>query len=281
VAASDLRDTSFYFSELRRRTHILEKALLSSSRSDLGSKIAAVRNLLGILNSQLDGRNGKIVDWSKQMVDTALHGRLPAQEIRGTELPRGNSIELTTAILQRRSIRAYSDTPVSFADICEILESGLWAPSGCNRQPLEFLCIWDKDDIKFCKNIAGEGNAFPMTAAFAVVALVDVRNYALPVERHMIYLDAGACIQNMLLRAHSLGIGSCWLFWNDRSGRLRDFWGRFKIKPYLLPVSMVCFGFPKSSATPPPRKSLNSAIRFSEKDGDSFREYIASFRSVI
>ena len=52
------------------------------------------------------------------------------------------------AIRSRRSIRQYSDDPVSDDDVRAILEAGRWAPSGLNNQPWRFGVVRDPE----CKN---------------------------------------------------------------------------------------------------------------------------------
>jgi nitroreductase len=143
----------------------------------------------------------------------------------------------------------------------EILRAGLWAPTGCNRQTIEYLALYNKDDIRYCKLIAGEGHSFPDDAAIAIIILVDPRSYSLPSQRHMAYLEAGAAIQNILLTAHCFGIGSCWLFWDGRKVNHYEFNKKFNLNSWLLPVSMVCFGYPEIVPKfRPERKNIKTAV---------------------
>ena len=87
--------------------------------------------------------------------------------------------------------------------------------------------------------------------------MLDCRSYILPNERHMAYLEGGAAIQNMLLYAHSLGIGSVWLNWGgleNKNSQLRE---KYELAGWHLPVALVCFGY---TNVPPPVITKHKAV---------------------
>lgn len=112
------------------------------------------------------------------------------------------------AIRERRSIRKYTDEPVSRDHIRTILEAGQWAPSGLNNQPWRFLVVM-RDDERQEELARCTKYAHIVRAAGALVCVM--------LDRTAMYSQAkdnqgaGACIQNMLLAAHSLGLGAVWL----------------------------------------------------------------------
>lgn len=123
------------------------------------------------------------------------------------------------AIFDRRSIRKYTDEPVSREDLTAILEAGRWAPSGLNNQPWRFLVI-TSDDPRHEKLAECTKYAHIVRGSRACIAVL--------LEKQTMYNEmkdhqgAGACIQNMLLAAHTLGIGSVWLgqIVNDQAASL-------------------------------------------------------------
>ena len=123
------------------------------------------------------------------------------------------------AIFDRRSIRKYTDEPISRDDLAAILEAGRWAPSGLNNQPWRFLVI-TSDDPRHEKLADCTKYAHVVRASRACIAVL--------LEKQAMYNEmkdhqgAGACIQNMLLAAHALGIGSVWLgqIVNDQAASL-------------------------------------------------------------
>ena len=111
------------------------------------------------------------------------------------------------AILSRRSVRKFTDEPVTGDELEMILEAGRWAPSGTNNQPWRFVIIESadkKDELAgfthYQKVIRG--------AAVCVAVFLDLSACYHPVKDAQ---AAGACLQNMLLAAHSLGLGAVWL----------------------------------------------------------------------
>ena len=118
--------------------------------------------------------------------------------------PKNQVIE---TIKTRRSIRKFLDRPLSKELIIEILEAARWAPSGLNNQPWRFLVVV-KDDER--SKLAGctKYSYIVQTAKVLIVVFLDKKS----VYHHIKDCQAiGACIQNMLLAIHSLGLGGVWL----------------------------------------------------------------------
>ena len=111
------------------------------------------------------------------------------------------------AIRNRRSIREFTDRPVERDLLERILEAGIWAPSGLNNQPWRFVLI---SDVLVKSRLAEQTSyAHIISGAPALIAVY--------LDREIMYDEvkdhqaAGACIQNMLLAAHELGLGAVWL----------------------------------------------------------------------
>ncbi|MGE4194345.1 MAG: nitroreductase family protein [Pseudodesulfovibrio sp.] len=112
------------------------------------------------------------------------------------------------AIRERRSIRRFTSEPVERAALLTILEAGQWAPSGLNNQPWRFLVV-TRDDPRHtllaeCTKYA---HIVRDSAACICVLLQKDAMYS-EMKDHQ---GAGACIQNMLLAVHALGLGAVWL----------------------------------------------------------------------
>jgi nitroreductase len=112
------------------------------------------------------------------------------------------------AIYKRRSIRRYTDEPVSEAEIKELILAAVWAPSGKNNQPWRFLVVRGDDPRR--EGLAGCTHYDRIVRE--APALINVF-----LEREAMYNEmkdhqaAGSAIQNMLLAAHALGLGAVWL----------------------------------------------------------------------
>jgi nitroreductase len=67
----------------------------------------------------------------------------------------------------------------------------------------------------------------------------------------------------MLLMANALGIGSCWLFWGGGNEGHGAFINRFNLSNWLVPIGMVCFGYPDvRPGVLPERKHLVKAVHY-------------------
>ncbi len=93
-------------------------------------------------------------------------------------------------------------------------------------------------------------------AAVIVLVLIDERPYSYG-ERFAPAMDAAAAIQNMLLSAKALGLGSCWVYYHIRdSSSERELRKRLGIPRFYRAYSTVCLGYPAREPSPPARKPL-------------------------
>jgi len=116
-------------------------------------------------------------------------------------------MELLEGLYTRRSVRQFTNQPVERELLLEIVKAGMWAPSGLNNQPWRFVIVRSapvrNDLAKLTKyHFVIEG------AAACIAVFVDRRVMYHEVKDHQ---AAGACIQNLLLAAHALGLGAVWL----------------------------------------------------------------------
>lgn len=147
------------------------------------------------------------------------------------------------AIYQRRSVRKFTDEPVSDEDLKYIIEAGRWAPSGENSQGWRFLIIKDREIIEKLGEISGNGSARRFTGEFATQRMQE-RFASLQDEEKRkavfhklvsgnvsrfvatapvvicvvgkkdvwdVQLDNAACIENMLIMVSALGLGATWV----------------------------------------------------------------------
>ncbi|MFA6284243.1 MAG: nitroreductase [Desulfurivibrionaceae bacterium] len=117
------------------------------------------------------------------------------------------SSPILIAIEQRRSIRNFTGQTVERATLHEIIQAGVWAPSGLNNQPWRFVIVTD----------AAIRTRLAEQTHYGHIVLGAPALIAVYLDRDAMYDDlkdaqsAGACIQNMLLAAEALGLGAVWL----------------------------------------------------------------------
>jgi nitroreductase len=119
----------------------------------------------------------------------------------------GKNMDAFKLIKTRRSIRKFTDEPVSDEIIDNIIEAGTWAPSGLNNQPWKFAVIRD-EELKTKISTLTRYSKIILNANVLIAVFLD---NSLSYDRTKDCQAIGACIQNMLLAVHSMGLGAVWL----------------------------------------------------------------------
>jgi len=142
-------------------------------------------------------------------------------------------------IITRRSIRSFNNKKIDETIIRKIIESGVSAPSAGNQQPWHFIVI---DDKKIFKKITKfhPNASFLVNADKAILVCGDLSK-----EKFKGYwiLDCGACTENILLAAHFLGVGSCWLGIYPREDRIKETKKLLNIPDHVIPFSLIALGY--------------------------------------
>lgn len=118
------------------------------------------------------------------------------------------------ALKTRRSVRKFRPDPVLESDLQEILNAGRLAPTAGNFQPWEFIVTSDKDIIAELREATYERQEMLATSPTVVVVCADPKRSEHYGERGMTYfclIDAANATDYMLLAAHALGYGGCWV----------------------------------------------------------------------
>jgi len=116
-------------------------------------------------------------------------------------------MEVLEAIRSRRSVRAFLPEPVP-PDLLEALvDAARWAPSGLNNQPWRFHIVQSQEVLEGLARCTRYGHVLRSARAAIAVFLDGEASY----HRDKDCQGVGACLQNLLLAAHGLGLGACWL----------------------------------------------------------------------
>ncbi|MBN2705725.1 MAG: nitroreductase [Deltaproteobacteria bacterium] len=164
--------------------------------------------------------------------------------------------QLQQTIRERRSLRRFSARPVPDEMLDSILEAGRWAPSGLNNQPWRFALIRDPE---LRHRMAALTRYRKIIAGASVLIAVFLDNDSL-YHREKDIQGIGACLQNMLLTAHSLDLGAVWLGEILKNapavGRLLELPPRYEL------MAVVAVGYPLDDREPDPvdRKPLAELI---------------------
>ena len=157
-------------------------------------------------------------------------------------------------IISRRSVRLYNSKPIEIENINKIIESAIWAPSGKNGQPWKFKVITEKNIIEEISKLSVNARWMKTASCLIIVYLDKMRSY------HYIkdVQSCGAAIQNILLTAHEMGIGSCWI--GDLLEKADDINKLLEVDDSLELMSVVSFGYGRGHLTNVDRKDINEFL---------------------
>jgi len=174
-----------------------------------------------------------------------------------------DAMETIEAIKTRRSIRGFTDENVDDETLTSILEAGRWAPSGLNNQPWHFIIVRNPETKVELSKLTVYGPTIKIAPVLMVIFLDKEHMYHYVKDVQSI----GACIQNMLLCIHSIGLGAVWL---GEILKNREIVNKILDAPasYEL-MAVVAIGHPASKARISERKELDQLV-FREKFGKSW-----------
>lgn len=118
-------------------------------------------------------------------------------------------MSLIESMAKRHSTRCYQKRPVEKQKLEEIVRCGVLAPTGRNTQALRFVVLQDAEEkalfLRYCMHVL-KLEASPYYGADAIIfVFADMEKAVTPLQ------DAAAAVENMLIAATELGLGSCWI----------------------------------------------------------------------
>jgi nitroreductase len=164
-------------------------------------------------------------------------------------------------IFGRRSIRVYAPGEISEATMTRLLQAAAAAPSAMTKDPWRFIVVRNAETLKRLAAALPGGRMLPSaTAAVVVCGDLDAA-----FERQISYLlqDCSACTENLLLAAHGLGLGACWVGVHPYEPGVSSLKEIFGLPTTIVPVAVVALGLPGEQLES--RTRLDPATVHSEK----------------
>jgi nitroreductase len=151
-------------------------------------------------------------------------------------------MDLFEAIHTRRSIRSFTNEPVSEADMETVLRAAMAAPSAGNSQPWHFVVIHDRTILDAIPAI----HAHAAMVKSAPVAIAVAAELALEKYPGFGYwtLDCSAAVENLLLAARGLGLGTVWCGIYPRPERMEGLAKLLKFPEGVSAHALVVMGHP-------------------------------------
>ncbi len=168
------------------------------------------------------------------------------------------------ALKTRRSVRRFKPDMIPENDLMEILNAGRLAPTAGNFQPWEFIVVKERETIAALREATYDRQELMITPPVVVVVCADPKKSEHYGERGMNYfclIDCANATDYMLLAAHALGYGGCWVGGFSEKA-VRKVLG---IPDNIRVVSLMPLGKPgEGEPWDPPKRKLEDIVRWSK-----------------
>jgi nitroreductase len=172
-------------------------------------------------------------------------------------------MNILDVIKHRRSVRDFTDRKIPESAIDVLVEALRWAPSAGNLQSRKFYFVFNEDIRNKLAQTGFKQDfvSFIARAPLVIVACADLRITSRYGDRgaHLYCIqDTAASVQNLLLAAHELGLGTCWVgaFKEEKVREVLD------LPDNLRPVVLVPVGYPARTPKAPDRVPRTDAVKF-------------------
>ncbi len=152
--------------------------------------------------------------------------------------------ELIDTIYSRRSIRRYTEEPVSEEQIKTLLEAAMAAPSASNRKPWHFVVVTERETL----DRLAEAHKYAKMLHGAPVCISVCGDQSVS-ERFWVQ-DCSAATENLLLAATALGLGAVWCGVYPSHERVEAMSKILGIEAPVVPLNIIAIGHPAEEKEP-------------------------------
>ena len=172
----------------------------------------------------------------------------------GVEAEAAAASEVMKNLLERRSIRSFTEQVPDHELLEQIVLAGQYAPSGKNLQEWHFIVVEKAEVLHRLEKLLGKALDRPTYNFYGAPVIILCANKK---GARNAMADCSAALQNMMLAAHDLGLGTCWI------NQFRDVWEDEAVNVYLSEIGLpegyqvqcsTIVGYPAQSPAAPARK---------------------------
>ena len=162
--------------------------------------------------------------------------------------------EVLNAIISRRSCKQFKPDPVPREIVEQVVQAGLYAPSGGNRQPVKIIAVTEKATRDQLSRMNAEVMGAQLDPFYNAPCVIVVLSDP---ERRTWVEDGSLVMGNMMNAAQALGLGSCWvhrakeMFDSEEGKALLAKWG---LPQTLRGIGNCILGYPAKEPEAKPRK---------------------------
>lgn len=153
-------------------------------------------------------------------------------------------------ILQRKSVRAYTDRAVSHEQLDTLIRAAMAAPTGRDMRPWHFIVLEGRhqlsplaEQLPYAKMLA------EAQAAVVVCGDMSVTDKEGNPSRNWTF-DCSAATENLLLQAEAMGLGAVWTGVYPYDERLEAVKQALHLPDHLIPLNVIPIGYPKGDPQP-------------------------------
>ncbi len=158
-------------------------------------------------------------------------------------------MEFQKLIEERYSVRDFKAEHLPQEIIDQILSAAHIAPTGCNYQPQRILVLNRDDEMEKLSECTR--CRFNAPTAMLICYNRD-ESWVRPYDSALAApVDAAIVTTHMMLKAHELGVGTCWVM-HFNPAAMRE---KFNIPENIIPEALLVMGYPSENAEPSPRHS--------------------------
>lgn len=152
-------------------------------------------------------------------------------------------MDLIDTILNRVSVREFTDKNISETDLNKILKCAESGPSCVNSKDYEFIVITDKDKLNEIVDNTSHAHE-PLRGANVGILICGNLDKAFEKAKDYFIIDCAIAGENICLSAKALGIGSVWLGVYPQEDRVNSLKKLFNLPPSIIPHSIIALGYP-------------------------------------
>lgn len=153
-------------------------------------------------------------------------------------------------ILSRKSVRSYTDQPVSKEQLDTLVRAAMAAPTGRDMRPWKFVVINDKEAMKaLAEKLPYTKMLAEAPCAIAVCGDLSVTDDKGQPSTNWMF-DCSAATENLLLAAEAMGLGAVWTAVYPYDDRLQPVKEALALPEHIVPLNLIPIGYPKGDPQP-------------------------------
>ena len=157
-------------------------------------------------------------------------------------------MEVKEALLKRRSCRKFLEQKVSEKITIELMKAAMAAPSAKNKKPWKFYVVTNKDKLK---ELRFAGSAFNYNSPMHIIVCGDLSKTIVADKVYDFWIqDCSSAIENILLAATSLGLGTCWCGVYPVEERVNKVKEILNLDENIIPLGLIHVGYPDCELEP-------------------------------